>query len=90
LRQRKKGIPSQLNKGWGEKGRSRLIFKRAFFFPPSHPTEVILLSISPWGSGVKEMKRGYAFLGGWVWEEKHNFKNGGRGKAPCIDLISIT
>jgi len=28
------------------------------------------------GRGI-EMKRGEAFLGGWVWEEKHQLETGG-------------
>jgi hypothetical protein len=40
---------------------------------------VVLLSISSWG--VKEMKRGAAFLGGWVWEERELLKRGERALA---------
>jgi len=27
----------------------------------------------------EEIFKGETFLGGWVWEEKHNFKNWGEG-----------
>jgi len=33
-----------------------------------------LSPLSTLGGGVKEMKRGEAFLGGWVWEEREPLK----------------